>query len=280
MPATDGHSKPVGSMELGDHLCLLFDSDAERRSVMAAYVRDGVRAGQKVIYISDAVPARDVAAWLGGRDGGPDTVRPAQDDTGFDFAAAADAGHFAVRTAEETFLASGRFDPDESLELMATEIDLALVQTLGLNSLIYTLIGYGAGRLRELRDPQGALVPIATGAAATAIERISASSAAMRETAKPMTFDPVRSRCTSVLLSAIMVSNSPSPHPRWKEAPWIAARLAASRGFAISTTGAEWRRRFDSHAIMRRTVAPAARHWPAWHRGRADRWVGPALCSG
>ncbi|GAA2163509.1 MEDS domain-containing protein [Actinomadura napierensis] len=128
MPATAGHSKPVGSMELGDHLCLFFDSEAERRSVMATYVRDGVRAGHKVIYISDAVPGRDVAAWLGSRaDAGPDTVRPQEDD-GFDFAAALDAGHFVVRTAEETFLASGRFDPDESLELMATEIDLALVQ--------------------------------------------------------------------------------------------------------------------------------------------------------
>ncbi|MEU9023658.1 MEDS domain-containing protein [Actinomadura sp. NPDC048394] len=129
MPAETGHSKSVGSMELGDHLCLFFDSDAERRSVMAAYVRDGVRANHKVIYISDAVPARDVAAWLGGGDGGPDTVGPPrEDDTGFDFAAAMDAGHFVVRTAEETFLASGRFDPDESLALMATEIDLALVQ--------------------------------------------------------------------------------------------------------------------------------------------------------
>ncbi|MFB4297259.1 MEDS domain-containing protein [Actinomadura sp. NTSP31] len=124
-----GHSKPVGSMELGDHLCLFFDSEAERRSVMAAYVRDGVRAGHKVIYISDAVPGRDVAAWLANRaDTGPDTVGPPQDDDGFDFAAALEAGHFVVRTAEETFLASGRFDPDESLELMATEIDLALVQ--------------------------------------------------------------------------------------------------------------------------------------------------------
>jgi rod shape-determining protein MreD len=55
---------------------------------------------------------------------------------------------------------------------MGLFIDLALVQTLGVNSLIYTLIGYGAGRLRELRDPQGALVPIATGAAATAIATI------------------------------------------------------------------------------------------------------------
>jgi rod shape-determining protein MreD len=51
-------------------------------------------------------------------------------------------------------------------------LDLALVQTLGVNSLIFTLVGYGAGRLRELRDPQGAIVPVAAGAAATAIATI------------------------------------------------------------------------------------------------------------
>ncbi|HEX2015497.1 MAG TPA: hypothetical protein VGN69_02300, partial [Solirubrobacteraceae bacterium] len=33
-------------------------------------------------------------------------------------------------------------------------IDLALVQTLGVSSLIYVAVGYGAGRLGELRDPQ------------------------------------------------------------------------------------------------------------------------------
>jgi rod shape-determining protein MreD len=47
-------------------------------------------------------------------------------------------------------------------------IDTALVQTLGLSSLVYVVAGYGAGRLRELRDPQSALVPMAVGAAATA----------------------------------------------------------------------------------------------------------------
>jgi rod shape-determining protein MreD len=47
-------------------------------------------------------------------------------------------------------------------------VDLMLGQTLGLTSLIFTLIGYGAGRLRELRDPQGALVPLLLGAAAAA----------------------------------------------------------------------------------------------------------------
>jgi rod shape-determining protein MreD len=48
-------------------------------------------------------------------------------------------------------------------------VDLALVQTLGLTSLVFTLIGYWSGRLRELRDPQAALTPLLLGAAATAV---------------------------------------------------------------------------------------------------------------
>jgi rod shape-determining protein MreD len=47
-------------------------------------------------------------------------------------------------------------------------IDLALMQTLGVTSLTFTIIGYWAGRLRELRDPQAALTPLFVGAAAAA----------------------------------------------------------------------------------------------------------------
>ncbi len=47
-------------------------------------------------------------------------------------------------------------------------VDLALVQTLGLTSLVFTLVGYWCGRLHELRDPQAALTPLLVGAAATA----------------------------------------------------------------------------------------------------------------
>ena len=46
-------------------------------------------------------------------------------------------------------------------------IDTALVGTLGVSSLVYVAIGYGTGRLRELRDPQSALVPLALGAVAS-----------------------------------------------------------------------------------------------------------------
>jgi rod shape-determining protein MreD len=47
-------------------------------------------------------------------------------------------------------------------------VDLALVQTLGITSLIFTLIGYWSGRLREVRDPQAALTPLVVGAVASA----------------------------------------------------------------------------------------------------------------
>jgi rod shape-determining protein MreD len=50
--------------------------------------------------------------------------------------------------------------------------DTALMQTLGVTSLVLTVIGYGAGRIRELRDPAHGLAPVAIGAAATLIAAV------------------------------------------------------------------------------------------------------------
>lgn len=51
-------------------------------------------------------------------------------------------------------------------------VDLVLVQTLGVTSLLFIVIGYWAGRVRELRDPSHGLVPVVGGAAATAVAQI------------------------------------------------------------------------------------------------------------
>ncbi len=45
--------------------------------------------------------------------------------------------------------------------------DIVSFQTLGVSSLVLLTVGYGAGRLREARDPEGTLVPLAAGAVAT-----------------------------------------------------------------------------------------------------------------
>jgi len=47
--------------------------------------------------------------------------------------------------------------------------DIVSLQTLGVSSLILLAVGYGAGRIREARDPEGTLVPLAAGAAATLV---------------------------------------------------------------------------------------------------------------
>jgi rod shape-determining protein MreD len=48
-------------------------------------------------------------------------------------------------------------------------LDLAVAQTLGSFALIYTLVGYAAGRVRELRAPEAPFTPLALGVAATAV---------------------------------------------------------------------------------------------------------------
>jgi rod shape-determining protein MreD len=48
-------------------------------------------------------------------------------------------------------------------------VDLVLFQTLGVTSLLYIVIGYWSGRVRELLDPAHGLVPLALGAGATAV---------------------------------------------------------------------------------------------------------------
>jgi rod shape-determining protein MreD len=52
---------------------------------------------------------------------------------------------------------------------MGLMVDMVLIQTLGVTSLLYIAIGYWSGRLLELRDPSHGLVPLAAGAAATAV---------------------------------------------------------------------------------------------------------------
>jgi rod shape-determining protein MreD len=52
---------------------------------------------------------------------------------------------------------------------MGLFIDTAMLQTLGLSSLVLTGVGYGAGRLRELRDSSSPVALMAVGALSTAV---------------------------------------------------------------------------------------------------------------
>jgi rod shape-determining protein MreD len=55
---------------------------------------------------------------------------------------------------------------------MGLFVDTVQFQTLGITSLLFIVIGYWSGRLRELRAPSHGLVPLALGATATAVSGI------------------------------------------------------------------------------------------------------------
>jgi rod shape-determining protein MreD len=84
-------------------------------------------------------------------------------------------------------------------------VDLMLGQTLGLTSLILTAVGYGSGRLRELRDPQGALVALVLGAAAAGASLVGYSLMEfMLGVDAPVSFELLRQVVLGVIVDAIV----------------------------------------------------------------------------
>jgi rod shape-determining protein MreD len=84
-------------------------------------------------------------------------------------------------------------------------VDTVLLQTLGVNSLVFTGIGYGAGRVRELRDPAHTLAPVVIGAAATAIAAISFSLLQfLLGVEAPVSFELLRQILITIVLNTLL----------------------------------------------------------------------------
>ena len=84
-------------------------------------------------------------------------------------------------------------------------VDTVLLQTLGVNSLVFTGIGYGAGRVRELRDPAHTLAPVLVGAAATAIAAVSFSLLQfLLGVEAPVSFDLLRQILMTIVLNTLL----------------------------------------------------------------------------
>jgi rod shape-determining protein MreD len=84
-------------------------------------------------------------------------------------------------------------------------VDLALMQTLGVTSLTFTIVGYWSGRLRELRDPQAALTPLLVGTAAAAAAMVGYSLIEfLLGVDAPVSLELVRQIVIGVLLDAVV----------------------------------------------------------------------------
>ncbi|SFP42548.1 Anti-anti-sigma regulatory factor (antagonist of anti-sigma factor) [Actinomadura madurae] len=62
--AGPGAARAVGDMWFGDHLCLAYVNDEERRAVLTTFLDDGLRAGHDLVYLVDGELADAAAARL------------------------------------------------------------------------------------------------------------------------------------------------------------------------------------------------------------------------
>jgi hypothetical protein len=63
----------VDRLDAGDHACLTFSDPEERLDLVAAFVRAGLRRGQKVVCWTDSVSPEDLVGEIGAPGGGAAT---------------------------------------------------------------------------------------------------------------------------------------------------------------------------------------------------------------
>jgi anti-anti-sigma regulatory factor len=101
----------VHDLRPGDHACLTFSDREERLDLVAAFVRDGLNAGQKVLCVTDTLSEAMLSTELAGR------------GLAVDHAAA--TGQMSVLGSDETFLAGGSFASSRMIDLLRDQIGQA-----------------------------------------------------------------------------------------------------------------------------------------------------------
>jgi cell shape-determining protein MreD len=83
---------------------------------------------------------------------------------------------------------------------------VALLQTLGISSLVYVIVGYYSGMLREsARDPQATLLPLAVGALGTFVALVVFSLLQfLLGVEAPVSFELVRQIISTVLINTLI----------------------------------------------------------------------------
>jgi len=101
----------VGALGVGDHACLTFSDQEERLDLVAAFVRGGLRSGQKVVCWTDSVSPDELTGELHDR-----SVRPGS---------ALRRGQLRIASATESLLGGQVAEAATMVELLAEEVRLA-----------------------------------------------------------------------------------------------------------------------------------------------------------
>jgi diguanylate cyclase (GGDEF)-like protein/PAS domain S-box-containing protein len=131
---------PIDNLKSGDHLCFLYETDEEHRAVISSFISQGVKRGEKVIYIRDTYPQRTIVSYLR--------------EKGFDADRWIIKGQLVILSSEGVYNNQGFFDPTGMIAWLQAEAEKALAEGyLGLrvsSEMSWALRGWpGTDRLME-----------------------------------------------------------------------------------------------------------------------------------
>ncbi len=98
----------LDSLQPGDHLCCIHETEEEFRAVVESYLRQGLDASEKIIYIADIRSPQIVMEWLS--------------ECGFDMERRIESGQFKVVRSQGTYSQGGAFDPERMLAYLKSEL--------------------------------------------------------------------------------------------------------------------------------------------------------------
>jgi len=104
--------RTLEELEPGDHLCCIYETEEEHRSLVTPFLRHGLEQGQKVIYIVDDRTAETVIGYL--RD---DKVKVEP---------YLEKGQLVIIGVKDAYMKEGVFDPEGMINLLRSETELAL----------------------------------------------------------------------------------------------------------------------------------------------------------
>jgi hypothetical protein len=93
------------------HLCLIYDSEEQRRKSVSEFLAAGLKQGELVRYFVDTTPPEEIRAWL--LETGVELPKAEKDDA------------FGITKAESAYCPSGRFVPQEVIENMVARFAMA-----------------------------------------------------------------------------------------------------------------------------------------------------------
>lgn len=94
----------IARLRRGDHLCLIYHSAAEQTAALIPFVKAGLAAGERCLFVGHSTSARRLERALAG--------------VGVDVGAECDRGSLLLLTRREDWLPHGRFDPGAMMDIL------------------------------------------------------------------------------------------------------------------------------------------------------------------